>query len=202
MPDSFPKSDTLPLFSALDGEEDRSAALAEESRNGPAGPQPITNLVHADHAGVGGRPDETSSALVPAVGEIDTSNEVGQAAPVAEASVESSHEAQADKFDKFDPDHEAAVARIRKVRHDAKIAARRTSKSAARHSGMPPPRSDHGVPNYFTVRELAVRFRVSIATIWRWTKEYPAFPKPVKIGGSTRWRRADIEAYELALGTL
>lgn len=199
MPDSFPKSDTLPLFSALDGEEDRSPALPEESRNGPAGSQPITSLVNADYAGVGGRPDETSSALAPAVGQIDTSNEVRQAALVAEVSVESSHEAQVDKFD---PDHEAAVALIRKVRHDAKIAARRTSKSAARHSGMQPPRSDHGVPNYFTVRELAVRFRVSIATIWRWTKEYPAFPKPVKIGGSTRWRRADIEAYELALETL
>ena len=76
-------------------------------------------------------------------------------------SVESSHEAQVDRFDKFDADHEAAVALIRKVRHDAKIAARRTSKSSARHSGMPPPRSDHGMPNYFTVRELAVRFRVS-----------------------------------------
>jgi predicted DNA-binding transcriptional regulator AlpA len=199
MPDSFPKSDTLPLFSVLDGEEDRSPALAEECRNGRAGSQPSTNLVDADYAGVGESSDEISSDLVPPVGQIDTSHEVQLAAPVAEVSVESSHEVQVDKFD---PDHEIAVARIRNARHDAKIAARRTSKSAARHSGMPPPRSDHGVPNYFTVRELAVRFRVSIATIWRWTKEHPAFPKPVKIGGSTRWRRADIEAYELALGTL
>jgi prophage regulatory protein len=199
MPDSFQKSDTLPLFPALDGEENSSTAPAGKSLGRPDGPRPSTNLVEAR----GARPvissDENSSDLVPSVGQIDTSSEAQLAAPVAEMSVESSHEVQADKID---PDHEIAVAQIRKVRHDAKIAARRTSKSAARHFGMPTPRSDHGVPNYFTVRELAVRFRVSIATIWRWTKEHPAFPKPVKIGGSTRWRLADIEAYELALGTL
>lgn len=45
--------------------------------------------------------------------------------------------------------------------------------------------------------ELAERFGVSRVTIWRWTKAGD-FPSPVRLGpGSTRWRLADVEQWEV-----
>lgn len=44
-----------------------------------------------------------------------------------------------------------------------------------------------------SVRQVAEVFGVSVATIWRWTAG-GAIPTPIKIGGSTRWRRDEIEA--------
>ena len=45
---------------------------------------------------------------------------------------------------------------------------------------------------YFTVEEVADRYRVSTATIWRWKKS-GEFPQAVKVGpGCTRWRLSDL----------
>ncbi|RUW72455.1 MULTISPECIES: AlpA family phage regulatory protein [unclassified Mesorhizobium] len=50
---------------------------------------------------------------------------------------------------------------------------------------------------YLTDVQAGERFAVDRTTIWRWTRTNPAFPKPVKVSaGSTRWRLADIEAFE------
>lgn len=58
---------------------------------------------------------------------------------------------------------------------------------------------DHGT-QWFTVSQVANRFGVSVATIWRWARQ-DDFPKPVKISErATRWRRADIEQHEERLG--
>lgn len=44
--------------------------------------------------------------------------------------------------------------------------------------------------------EVAKRYGVSRPTIWRWVKE-DRFPKAIKFGpASTRWRIADLEAWE------
>lgn len=44
--------------------------------------------------------------------------------------------------------------------------------------------------------EAAEFFRVTRNTIWRWAKEIPTFPQPVRITPATpRWRRSDLEAY-------
>lgn len=49
---------------------------------------------------------------------------------------------------------------------------------------------------YLSDKLLAERFSVSRATIWRWTSENK-LPKPIKLAtGTTRWRLADIEAFE------
>jgi len=49
---------------------------------------------------------------------------------------------------------------------------------------------------YLTDTALAARYAVSRATPWRWAKE-GAFPQPVKLSpGCTRWRLADVEAWE------
>lgn len=49
---------------------------------------------------------------------------------------------------------------------------------------------------YLSVDQVAHRFGVSKDSIWRW-KRKGRFPAPVKLGGTTtRWRLADIEAWE------
>lgn len=46
--------------------------------------------------------------------------------------------------------------------------------------------------------DVAAHFGVSRATIWRWTNE-GGFPAPVKLSAQvTRWRWADVEAWEAA----
>ena len=55
-------------------------------------------------------------------------------------------------------------------------------------------------PLYLSVHKVALRYDVSVATIWRWVKG-GRFPKPRKIAGSmTRWAVPDLDAYDRALG--
>ncbi len=44
-----------------------------------------------------------------------------------------------------------------------------------------------------SVKEVSDILNISTTTIWRHVQA-KSFPQPVKIGRSTRWRRADIEA--------
>jgi excisionase family DNA binding protein len=44
-----------------------------------------------------------------------------------------------------------------------------------------------------TVKDVAAYLTISVATVWRQAK-LGTLPPPVRIGGATRWRRADIEA--------
>jgi len=54
---------------------------------------------------------------------------------------------------------------------------------------------------YLSDRQCAARFGVSRATIWRWTQA-GNFPQPVRLSSCcTRWRRADVETWEAALGS-
>lgn len=49
---------------------------------------------------------------------------------------------------------------------------------------------------YVSDSQLASRYSVSRATIWRWVKE-GVLPKPVKLTpGCTRWRMADLVNFE------
>ena len=48
---------------------------------------------------------------------------------------------------------------------------------------------------YLSDKSLAKRFSVCRTTIWRWCRE-GEFPKPVRLVGATRWRLAEIEAWE------
>jgi prophage regulatory protein len=50
---------------------------------------------------------------------------------------------------------------------------------------------------YLTDVQVAERFGVNRATVWRWAKHNPGFPSPVSLSsGFNRWRLADIEAWE------
>jgi excisionase family DNA binding protein len=48
-----------------------------------------------------------------------------------------------------------------------------------------------------TARDVAARLSIGVSTLWRQVKR-GNLPAPIRIGGSTRWRRADIEALTAA----
>ncbi|MFL0694691.1 MAG: helix-turn-helix transcriptional regulator [Agrobacterium tumefaciens] len=57
----------------------------------------------------------------------------------------------------------------------------------------------HAEERYLSVQDVARRYAISIQTVWRHTKQNPAFPKPIKIlNGTTRWKMSDILSFELA----
>jgi excisionase family DNA binding protein len=45
-----------------------------------------------------------------------------------------------------------------------------------------------------TVDEVAARLNVSRFTVWR-LRDQGSFPRPIKIGGSSRWQRSDVEEF-------
>jgi prophage regulatory protein len=50
---------------------------------------------------------------------------------------------------------------------------------------------------FLTVKQVAARYGVGVATIWRWVKEGRGFPKRVHLApGTTRWRETDLIAFE------
>ena len=52
---------------------------------------------------------------------------------------------------------------------------------------------------FLTDRQVADRYSVSRQTPWAWLKKDPTFPKPIALSrGCTRWRLADLEAWEVA----
>lgn len=52
---------------------------------------------------------------------------------------------------------------------------------------------------FLSDEQLASRFSVSRGTVWRWHRNDPTFPRPVKLSpGCTRWKLAEIEAWESA----
>lgn len=51
----------------------------------------------------------------------------------------------------------------------------------------------HNIETYWTIRDFAAHLRASKTTIWEGVRK-GIFPKPVKIGGLTRWRRSEVEA--------
>ena len=53
---------------------------------------------------------------------------------------------------------------------------------------------------FLTDRDVAARYDVSRATVWRWTKVYPEFPKPHPVTpGTTRWRLSELLTYDDAM---
>ena len=58
--------------------------------------------------------------------------------------------------------------------------------------------SPSGIPPLMTVNEVAKVLRVSTRSIWRLVTHHKLV-MPIRIGGSIRWRRSDIEAW-IAMG--
>ncbi|MGJ8682630.1 helix-turn-helix transcriptional regulator [Paraglaciecola sp.] len=51
------------------------------------------------------------------------------------------------------------------------------------------------IKQYLSAIQVAERYSVSRATVWRWLKENK-IPSPSKFNGSTRWKIADLVAFE------
>lgn len=52
--------------------------------------------------------------------------------------------------------------------------------------------------HYLTPDDLAERWGVSVATIYRWRTEGRDLPRALKIGAAVRWRPAEVERWEAA----
>lgn len=52
---------------------------------------------------------------------------------------------------------------------------------------------DHPPRELLTAKDVAARLSIGVSTVWRQVK-HGNLPSPIRIGGSTRWRRADIDA--------
>ena len=48
---------------------------------------------------------------------------------------------------------------------------------------------------FLSDKDLAERYSIHRVTPWRWVQA-GKLPKPIKMNGSTRWKLADIEAWE------
>jgi prophage regulatory protein len=50
---------------------------------------------------------------------------------------------------------------------------------------------------FLSDKQVAARYGVDRAAIWRWRRVDSAFPDPVKLTpGTTRWRLSDLEKWE------
>ncbi len=49
---------------------------------------------------------------------------------------------------------------------------------------------------YLSDKSVAERYDVHRSTVWRWVREDPKFPKPVRINGSTRWDQDELQRRE------
>lgn len=49
---------------------------------------------------------------------------------------------------------------------------------------------------YLPMNAAAERYGKSLNTIWRWVREIPDFPKPIKIGAAKMLDMDELEAYE------
>lgn len=68
-------------------------------------------------------------------------------------------------------------------------------------SGKRKHRAGRGDPasTYFTIDEVAGRYRVAKATVWRWVKNDPDFPEPIKLSaGTSRWTEEQLRLFERA----
>ncbi len=62
------------------------------------------------------------------------------------------------------------------------------------------PEGLNNIKLFYTDREVGERYGVSRLSVWRWVRD-GRFPPPVKVGSrATRWRLADLEAFEAELG--
>jgi len=57
--------------------------------------------------------------------------------------------------------------------------------------------TSEAVRTFLTAKQVATRYDVGVATIWRWSRDRDDFPKPKKLGDNcTRWRLSDLEHWE------
>jgi predicted DNA-binding transcriptional regulator AlpA len=59
------------------------------------------------------------------------------------------------------------------------------------------PRCENCAECFLSDREVAKRYDVSRASVWRWLANEPTFPTPVKLSaGTSRWKLSDLIQFE------
>jgi prophage regulatory protein len=65
---------------------------------------------------------------------------------------------------------------------------------------LPPSPFGGADERFLTDKEVAARYGVSRAAVWRWVGAYPNFPKAIPVTpGTSRWRLSELLAYEAAV---
>lgn len=52
---------------------------------------------------------------------------------------------------------------------------------------------------YLSDKNISERYQIARSTVWLWAQQNK-LPKPVKLNGRTRWKLADLEAFEKRQG--
>lgn len=54
---------------------------------------------------------------------------------------------------------------------------------------------------YLSDKQIAARYGITRECVWKWARELEGFPQPIRLSpGCTRWRIADLEAWEATKG--
>lgn len=65
------------------------------------------------------------------------------------------------------------------------------------------PTPDPPTERFLTVKAVADRYAVHVASVWGWARDDHEFPKPVRLSGRcTRWRLSDLLNWEEKRGVV
>jgi len=66
--------------------------------------------------------------------------------------------------------------------------------------GQVPSLCPHCAEQYLSDRQVAIRFTISKATVWRWHDNNPDFPRRVKLSpGTSRWKLSELVLFEIKM---
>lgn len=63
--------------------------------------------------------------------------------------------------------------------------------------GQPPAPCIHCAEQYLSDHQVAARFDISKATVWRWHDKNPDFPRRIRLSaGTSRWKLSELVRFE------
>jgi predicted DNA-binding transcriptional regulator AlpA len=136
--------------------------------------------------------------------DADAIKKIALAEPIPDPPTPEEIEAASKRIEELMARYRADKAKREAAALDALRAAGEVDPQSSYQSAMalvaesePPPVDAQPSAVLLSVRDVAYHYQVGPSTIWRWTRSVRDFPQPVKISnGCTRWRRADLEAFD------
>lgn len=78
----------------------------------------------------------------------------------------------------------------------------KSSKPKQGAQSLPPEPCTRCVEMYLSDHQVAARFGISKATVWRWHENNPDFPRRIKLSpGTSRWKLSDLVRFEVKMQT-
>lgn len=76
-----------------------------------------------------------------------------------------------------------------------------TSSKLKQDAGSQPPTPcSHCNEQFLSDHQVAARFDISKATVWRWHTKYPDFPRRIRLSpGTSRWKLSDLVQFEVKM---